>query len=270
MTNDHVKTNYSVWNSQSSADSTNTATTGELMEINLMGIDRKELWQQLPGNDGGIGGGNIDGGANSEELPSTLHSSAIMNGLRKALQLMEQLVKGAAPAIVNGGVEMDIGSMEEKKKPISNLFGKKNRQEDIQLKSDSVLDMNDKYKKNIDQKLPVPLRWFVPQNHKKKEDLEETEDSAMEDQNAFILVLQKFIDPTIVLYIWSMMKGGNGITDGENNGLCPVTNTIDKILTSTPPLLTIANLLLAVTYLLHSAVPDFFLSDQNGGFPTYH
>ena len=34
---------------------------------------------------------------------------------------------------------------------------------------------------------------------------------------------------------------------------------IDKILTSTPSLLAIANLLLAVTYLLHSAIADLFL-----------
>eukprot|EP00550_Attheya_septentrionalis_P010255 CAMPEP_0198288394 /NCGR_PEP_ID=MMETSP1449-20131203/6896_1 /TAXON_ID=420275 /ORGANISM="Attheya septentrionalis, Strain CCMP2084" /LENGTH=936 /DNA_ID=CAMNT_0043986513 /DNA_START=68 /DNA_END=2878 /DNA_ORIENTATION=- len=38
------------------------------------------------------------------------------------------------------------------------------------------------------------------------------------------------------------------------------TQIIDKILTSTPRLLAIANLLLAITYLLHSAVADAFLS----------
>ena len=37
------------------------------------------------------------------------------------------------------------------------------------------------------------------------------------------------------------------------------TQVIDKIISSTPRLLAIANLLLAVTYLLHSPVADLFL-----------
>ena len=37
------------------------------------------------------------------------------------------------------------------------------------------------------------------------------------------------------------------------------TQVIDKIISSTPRLLAIANLLLAVTYLLYSAVADLFL-----------
>ena len=41
------------------------------------------------------------------------------------------------------------------------------------------------------------------------------------------------------------------------------TQVIDKILTSTPRLLAIANLLLAVTYLLHSFVADLFLGSTN-------
>ena len=42
------------------------------------------------------------------------------------------------------------------------------------------------------------------------------------------------------------------------------TKVVDKVLTSTPRLLAIANLLLAATYLLHGAVAEFFLG-QGGG-----
>lgn len=259
----HAKTNYSVWNSQSSssADSASTS-TGGLTEMNFKGMDGKELWQQLPGNGGGV--------AHGDELPSSLHSSALMNGLQKDLQLMEQVARGAVVSS-NGGIDMssDIGSVEERNNPMSNLFGKKPRQEDTHSKSEGGSDINDRSKKkNHDGKLPVPLRWFVPQN-KKKEDLEELQHSALEE-NTFVRILQKFIDPTIVLFIRSMMNDSNKISYGRSNGVAVATDIIDKILTSTPRLLAIANLLLAVTYLLHSAVADFFLNDPNSTAPNYH
>ena len=43
------------------------------------------------------------------------------------------------------------------------------------------------------------------------------------------------------------------------------TKVVDKVLTSTPRLLAIANLLLAATYLLHGAVAEFFLGQAGGG-----
>ena len=43
------------------------------------------------------------------------------------------------------------------------------------------------------------------------------------------------------------------------------TKVVDKVLTSTPRLLAIANLLLAATYLLHGAVAEFFLGQGGGG-----
>lgn len=82
--------------------------------------------------------------------------------------------------------------------------------------------------------------------------------------------LSRLIDPSLTRPLFSS-KDGNDATDegrvGDENGertassmdYSAITDVVDKILTSTPRLLAIANLLLALTYLLHTAVADIFL-----------
>lgn len=78
-------------------------------------------------------------------------------------------------------------------------------------------------------------------------------------------VLEKVIDPAILNWI-RIKKSGKGTVLKEQHAIA------DKILTSTPRLVSIINLLLAFTYLMHSLVADFFLGDTglNNSFIDTH
>lgn len=67
--------------------------------------------------------------------------------------------------------------------------------------------------------------------------------------SAFLSFLRSMIDPSIL----DPVDGGGA------------SQILNKILSSTPRLLAVANLLLAVTYLLHSVVADLFLSNNGNG-----
>jgi hypothetical protein len=96
--------------------------------------------------------------------------------------------------------------------------------------------------------LPPWLRWIVPpdsQQHDKPETLEKnyfnnTDNSALATR--ILLLLRSCLDP--------------GILEPSPRTL---TDLIDKVITSTPRLLAIANLLLSLTFLLHTCVADWFL-----------
>ena len=92
-------------------------------------------------------------------------------------------------------------------------------------------------------KLPPWLRWLTPPDSVLSQDPPST---------------QSLIDPSLL-----------------NPSPTTLTDLLDKILTSTPRLLAIANLLLALTYLLHTAVAEWFLQpdwntrDRLGGFLVF-
>jgi len=80
-----------------------------------------------------------------------------------------------------------------------------------------------------------------------------------------------FTDPIQVLFVRPFRPMLRELSDTVLSALDPtllkpspttVTDLIDKILTSTPRLLAIANLLLALTYLLHAAVAEWFLGNR--------
>lgn len=86
--------------------------------------------------------------------------------------------------------------------------------------------------------LPPFFRWMLPPVKEESLGLPRT--------NPLLVLLKRFVDPSLLKPQPSTL-----------------TDIIDKILTSTPRILAIANLLLALTYLLHSAVANLFL----GSFP---
>lgn len=87
--------------------------------------------------------------------------------------------------------------------------------------------------------VPGWLRWMLPPPSK------EEPARVIPARSALSMFAKNFLDPSLL-----------------NPSSSTPTDIIDKILTSTPRLLAIANLLLAITYLLHTAVADLFL----GGF----
>lgn len=98
------------------------------------------------------------------------------------------------------------------------------------------------------QRLPAWIRWIVLDFSP-----DEPQEQPSEKDHPKPVVGSFFLDPTLL-----------------HPGPTSVTDLIDKILTSTPRLLAIANLLLVLTYLLHSAVADWFLGhirhdDWNSG-----
>lgn len=71
-------------------------------------------------------------------------------------------------------------------------------------------------------------------------------------------LMHRFIDPSLLE--WASLSSSSGVTRSRSR---VATEVVDKILTSTPRIVTIINLLLAVTYLLHSIVATLFLGEAS-------
>lgn len=95
---------------------------------------------------------------------------------------------------------------------------------------------------------PAWLRWLAPRPEEKKRALEQQDTAAPSSPNDDTVLVQTLrfvrtlLDPTLL-----------------NPSPQTLTDIIDKVITSTPRLLAIANLLLSLTFLLHTAVADWFL-----------
>jgi len=111
--------------------------------------------------------------------------------------------------------------------------------------------------KNKSNQLPMFLRWIDPLGMKFKELLSSNSKDTKDALNhrASRDRLKNFKSIPFFSFILSLVDDAF-LYPNEGGG---TTQVIDKIITSTPRLLAIANLLLAVTYLLHSLVADLFL-----------
>ena len=103
---------------------------------------------------------------------------------------------------------------------------------------------------NNGKPLPPPwLRWLLPpdasHNHHNNNNNNRTQTATLPLKYTLRRWCEAWIDPTVL-----------------SPSLTTITDLLDKILTSTPRLLAIANVLLACTYLLHGAVAEWFLGPQ--------
>ena len=134
---------------------------------------------------------------------------------------------------------------------------------------------------DIKQSSSQPTRWLPPWEWMKQKrgsdgNSEETADVEQSSNKNKALIagninkiklhphlspLLGMIYPTL-LEKFEFIKGG-GSTDSENTWDATFMTIVDKIFTSTPRLLAVANLLLAVAYLLQTAVADIFLGPVN-------
>lgn len=130
------------------------------------------------------------------------------------------------------------GSDEKSSSTIFNIFQKDSKQDS----------------KNELSHLPHWLRWvevFIPNQ---KDDKTCAESKTNQHRSLFSRILRKFVDPAL-FELWASYKN-----DSWRDQFSEVAfGIVDKVLTSTPRVVTIINLLLAVTYLLHSVVANFFL-----------
>lgn len=115
--------------------------------------------------------------------------------------------------------------------------------------------------------IPQIFRWlfFLPHGEKNK-GLQKNDSKNRNNQNidpsqqpyTVQRILNKMIDPSLLNWIRDSLS-----FDDTKDTAKTATHIFDKIIHSTPRLLAIANLLLAGTYLLHSAVADFFLGEAH-------
>ena len=149
-------------------------------------------------------------------------------------------------AVVASAVVTEDGNGVQQQQPqeqknLGNLFGIIQREN-----QEHALNSNEEYNENA---LPPFLRWMDPNRKNKNWEKDKVkEDDTKPLPNLAWRISQKFIDP--FLLEWAHLSSGRTATE-----------IVDKILTSTPRIITIINLLLAVTYLLHSIVADFFLGE---------
>ena len=165
---------------------------------------------------------------------------------RKDDSSVENIVKAlTAAAIATGNekaISQDIKNFDNAKDTsiFSSLFKKKS------LKKEET-----KNKSKTQGEVPIFLRWIDSLTLKIKVNMiSNSKPSPSKDSKS------KKETYTPILSLFRSILDDAILYPNENGG---ATQVIDKILTSTPRLLAIANLLLAVTYLLHSAVADLFL-----------
>jgi len=165
--------------------------------------------------------------------------------------------------------------------PMSNLFGKKKQPASASstaTTSTSSRDEKTSYNNN-DNGLPPPLKWVFSKLKKNIKNKPENENEITKNNNDQPLalsfrILAKFIDPSL---LQSLNKSQNrhdseSNTSGQSKRSSrsrssewarTATHILDKIIHSTPRLIAITNLLLAGTYLIHSAVADYFLGEAH-------
>ena len=80
------------------------------------------------------------------------------------------------------------------------------------------------------------------------------------DKNYYL----QWIDPVLLPYLTTTVSTTSS-SSSSSSKKAPTTDIIDKILTSTPRLLIIANFMLSMTYLLHTAIATWFLGTGGGG-----
>lgn len=113
-----------------------------------------------------------------------------------------------------------------------------------------------------EQTLPPWLRWMeIFQKNRKNIYEESNEDDKVPLSSSLASkIARKFIDPVILDLVSSLTSPSN-CGEWKEKLSDVATEIVDKVLTSTPRIFTIINLLLAVTYLTHSIVANFFLGE---------
>jgi len=150
----------------------------------------------------------------------------------------------------------------------------------VGVRKSKVQNKNKKHvKKKRDDNFPNVLEWFQSlynknQKVKQKEALMQLDEEHDEKKNDFLIMLRKVFDPSVMQ--WENVTATSNSTStsallssslcsfqhGNRNFAKTSTEIIDRVLSSNIRLFAIANLLLAVTFLLHSAVTDFFLNES--------
>jgi len=157
---------------------------------------------------------------------------------------------------------------------IGNIFGIS--REKTEMSTPSSSSPNQKKKKNDTKSkagLPPILQWLIQNNdkHKQKQKKEKnlSSDAATnndlrdrEEESFSFWIMTKFVDRCLIDY-WAAKSSKSGPSRNRDDTNRMATEVIDKILTSTPRLLIIINLLLSVTYLVHSIVINIFLGPAN-------
>lgn len=127
---------------------------------------------------------------------------------------------------------------------------------------------------------PLLIRWFMPKKGVKTKDdslaanKKEEHLSSSQKNTLLLRIAQRLVEPGS-FSDWmpdsvhldptdnNESSSSSSSTNNNTNSNGYTTQIFDKIIYSTPRLLAIANLLLAGTYLLHSAVADFFLGEAS-------
>ena len=191
---------------------------------------------------------------------------------------VEQIAR-AAVAGKRGEKEIDWNENRESRKSNSNNKVKQNSN------SNRYEDSDDDTGKHREEEFGLfrPTTWFSPRKGNKlmKKNYAEGEQQEVQRRNGkkidsrnehFFSFFQRFIDSSFIqkeqhdkhsaIGIFSRARETNNFS--KSNLVNNATEIIDKVLKSTPRILAIANLLLAVTYLLHSAVAGLFLGNTQG------
>ena len=116
--------------------------------------------------------------------------------------------------------------------------------------------------KEKEENVPPWIRWVEMFQNRKNVDAKDSGGDCEATQHSSLAskIVRKFIDPVLLDFAANASSASN--SGAWKKDLSDVaTKIVDKILTSTPRIFTIINLLLAVTYLTHSIVANFFLGE---------
>ena len=151
-----------------------------------------------------------------------------------------------------------------------------------QSHSQSQLYSNRNY---LEQELPPWLQWIEVFNPNKKH-AKSSRNKEFKRASVGMRILRKFIDPSLLELVSlsshslsssasasasasASTSGGTSTGTGTGDSASigrksrVATELVDKVLTSTPRIIAIINLLLAVTYLLQSVVANYFLGEAS-------
>jgi len=185
---------------------------------------------------------------------------------KKKILIDVEIEESVAPATVTGNCFDEDGGEEEKKS--------------VQQKKITEKDINKNQKRKWDDNMPRLLGWILSLHDKhdkskiEKQELVQTEEGKTQSPYTLPKILRKIFDPSLLQWTnatdssvkastSSLLSQSSSIFHyGNRNIAKTTTEIIDKILNSNMRLFAIANLLLAVTFLLHSAVADLFLNES--------
>lgn len=161
---------------------------------------------------------------------------------------MEQVAKAAAVGMAaKRGEQPDADTTKDLLQSIQQWWNAQQQEQQENSAAKSSIE------EQSSQTMPSPFWWWrhnrqQPNGGRTKSSTERTASLASSGVWATVCeIFWNWIDPSIV----------------RHPSETTPTDIIDKILTSTPRLLAIANFLLAVTYLVHSAIATWFLGDSS-------